>query len=205
LLHIEVDWQQYHSLIAVVSNRLEGSVEGSIASNIYIAMEDFGVKLNRFPFSIENRVKARFAAAKLGKAVGKVIVRSGGSNTDLFNDGIKRGGNSYVLSLQIRAKFTIVASYALSTAIQRIRSVSEENAVPLVSQACSPLQPQYPLIRSILERVDPRTEAKDKLEGEATSILCGDTRDFRLVKLFTSIGTGNTAKKAFEVIMSKLI
>jgi len=71
--------------------RLEMDVDECIAAYSDLAAAVFGEKLHHIPVNIKGEVKPRFDSARLQSAVQKVVAQSGASETDLLNDGTKRG------------------------------------------------------------------------------------------------------------------
>jgi hypothetical protein len=71
--------------------RLEMDVDECITAYSELAEAVFGEKLSSVPFNMKGKVKARFDSAKLEKAIRKVVVDSGASEIDLFNDETERG------------------------------------------------------------------------------------------------------------------
>ena len=78
-------------LIAIMLGRLEMDVDQCITAYSELAEAVFGEKLSRFPVAINGNVKARFDSAKLESAIRKVVMQSGASEADLFNDEAERG------------------------------------------------------------------------------------------------------------------
>jgi hypothetical protein len=71
--------------------RLEMNVDECIVAYSDLAEAVFSQKKSRLPFNLKGRVKAQFDSSKLEKAIRETIKRSGIFETDLFNDGNKRG------------------------------------------------------------------------------------------------------------------
>jgi len=71
--------------------RLEMDVDKCIIAYSDLAAAVFSEKLRSLPFSRRGNVSARFDSAKLESAIRKVIMDSGASDKDLFNDGTERG------------------------------------------------------------------------------------------------------------------
>lgn len=71
--------------------RLEMDVDECIAAYCDLAAAVFGEKPSHFPINIKGKVKPRFDSAKLESAIRKAVAQSGASETDLLNDGTRRG------------------------------------------------------------------------------------------------------------------
>ena len=71
--------------------RLEMDVDQCITAYSDLAEAVFGEKLSSIPSTIGGKVKARFSSTKLKEAIQKVIVDSGQSELELFDDGSERG------------------------------------------------------------------------------------------------------------------
>jgi hypothetical protein len=71
--------------------RLEMDVDQCITAYSNLAETVFGKKSSRLPFGIKGKVKARFDSVKLEQAIRKTISDSGISDTEFFNDGVRRG------------------------------------------------------------------------------------------------------------------
>jgi hypothetical protein len=71
--------------------RLGMDVDQCILAYNGLAEAVFGEKITRLPFNIWGKVEARFDSAKLEKAIRKTIKDNGISETELLNDGTKRG------------------------------------------------------------------------------------------------------------------
>jgi hypothetical protein len=71
--------------------RLEMDVEECIAAYTGLMKTIFEKKSSRIPASLTGRIKPRFDAAKLESAIKEVVISHGAKETDLFNDGVKRG------------------------------------------------------------------------------------------------------------------
>lgn len=71
--------------------RLEMDVDECIDAYSDLAEAVFGRKTSRIPLTIKGKVKARFDSTKLRDIIRKTVVQTGGSETDLLNDGTDRG------------------------------------------------------------------------------------------------------------------
>jgi hypothetical protein len=71
--------------------RLEMDVDACIAEYSELMKAVFKEESSWLPIGWSGKVKARFDSAKLKKAVDDVIVRSGASTADAFNDDRTRG------------------------------------------------------------------------------------------------------------------
>ena len=71
--------------------RLEMTVDECIEAYIKLAEAVFSQKKSYLRFNLKGKVKAQFDSSKLEKAIRETIKGSGISETDLFNDGNKRG------------------------------------------------------------------------------------------------------------------
>lgn len=85
--------------------RLEMDVDQCILAYSGLTESVFGQKKTFFPFSIWGNVKARFDSAKLEKAIQKTILETGISETELFNDGNKRGCRTQVAQQYMTTEF----------------------------------------------------------------------------------------------------
>ena len=71
--------------------RLEMSVDECIDAYSELAADVFGEKLHRLPATFKGAVQPRFDSARLVRAIRKVVVQGGASETALFDDGTERG------------------------------------------------------------------------------------------------------------------
>jgi hypothetical protein len=71
--------------------RFEMDVDECIIAYAKLAEAVFSQKKSRLPFNLKGKVKAQFDSLKLEKAIRDTIKGSGISETDLFNEGTKRG------------------------------------------------------------------------------------------------------------------
>jgi hypothetical protein len=71
--------------------RLEMTVDQCITAYDKLAEEVFSEKLRSSPFDMKGRLKARFDAAKLERAILKVMEQGGALKDDLLNDEVERG------------------------------------------------------------------------------------------------------------------
>lgn len=71
--------------------RLEMDVDQCILAYSDLAEAVFSQKKSRLPFNIWSNVNARFDSSKLESAIRKTILDSGISETELLNNGYKRG------------------------------------------------------------------------------------------------------------------
>ena len=77
-------------LIAIMLGRLEMSVDECISAYIKLTKTVFKRSWFRFPIGLSGRLKARFDSTKLKKAIDEVIISTGGSPEDSFDDGQHR-------------------------------------------------------------------------------------------------------------------
>lgn len=78
-------------LIAIMLGHLEMDVGECITAYTELMKTVFEKQSSWLPMSWTGNVKARFDTAKLEIAVRNVVTNHGVKETDLFNDGVKRG------------------------------------------------------------------------------------------------------------------
>jgi hypothetical protein len=78
-------------LIAIMLGHLEMDVGECITAYTELMKTVFEKQSSWLPMSWTGNVKGRFDTAKLETAVKKVVTGRGAKETDLFNDGVKRG------------------------------------------------------------------------------------------------------------------
>ena len=78
-------------MIAIMLGRLEMTVDACIDTYKEMMKSVFKIKSSKLPVGWSGKTKAQFDSAKLRKAIEKVVVDSGATKEDLFDNGQERG------------------------------------------------------------------------------------------------------------------
>ncbi|KAH7378667.1 kinase subdomain-containing protein [Pyrenochaeta sp. MPI-SDFR-AT-0127] len=185
-------------LIAIMLGRLEMDVDTCITAYSDLAAAVFDEELRCNPVNIKGHVKQPLDSERLENAIKNVIVQSGASETDLLNDGTKRGCQTFVCSIDNDTKNIVrLRSYSLPDE-PSIRATICQAALA-TSAATGFFNPVSFGDRTFTDGRLSANNPVDEVEGEAANIWCSEAEELQpLLKCFISIGTGIPGKNAFE-------
>ncbi|KAF2466110.1 uncharacterized protein BDR25DRAFT_269263 [Lindgomyces ingoldianus] len=191
-------------LIAIMLGRLEMDADECITAYTELMKTVFETKRSWFPASWTGNIKSRFDTARLESAIKEVITSHGAKETDLFNDGVKRGCRVFVCTIAYETR-DIIRLRSYDSGKLPIRATILQAALA-TSAATTFFDPVTIGARKFADGGLGANNPVDEVEGEASDIWCSETGDLKpLVKCFVSIGTGNPGKKAIEDNMLKFL
>ncbi|PGH27747.1 hypothetical protein AJ80_00535 [Polytolypa hystricis UAMH7299] len=146
----------------------------------------------------KGRTQARFDSTKLENAIKEVMFKRNIPETELLNDGTKRGCRVFVCATdRYTKKIVRLRSYKLPDQPGIPATICQ--AALATSAATTFFDPVSIDDRSFAYGAFGANNPVNEVEGEASNIWCPDTGDLKpLVKCFISIGTGNPGIKPFK-------